>query len=298
MVSGVLKNPRNFIPILGILALLAMFFKLPEAASLLGAAKCPTCPLGSPYVPLIGGAYFSVLIAVSLLFPSFPAPQIARGGLLWAVLLFISLTYLHLPGVCVLCWLGHLCHIAIWAIWMSAAAKQESSLARPLKERLFLTLLAPMVVAALFSSLNLTLLIYGLSKSKNHLANGFKAGDSIPPFSAKTHLGHSITHEDLASANVVLNFVTPGCVFCKEQLAILKASNSAFRFINVSRALSADMIEQMPSAEWVEDREGLLSVLFKVEGYPTLFVLGESDKVVDVIPGVSDQLTAFLSSNE
>lgn len=160
-------------------------------------------------------------------------------------------------------------------------------------------LLAPMVVAALFSSLNLTLLIYGLSKSKSQLTNGLKVGDYVPTFSAKTHLGHSITSEDIASERVVLNFVTPGCVFCKEQLAILsKSASNAFRFINVSPTLPSDLIEQLPTAEWVEDKEGLLRTLFKVEGYPTLFVLGDHDKVIEVIPGVSDQLNTFLSSND
>src|SRR5579871_3264564 len=110
MVSSILKHSRLAIPFFGLLALLMLFLKLP------GISSCKIC--STPYMPFIGGAYFSILIALSLLFPRFPSPSIARAGLIWAVLLFVLLTYRDLPQWCAPCVSAHLCHSALWTIWL------------------------------------------------------------------------------------------------------------------------------------------------------------------------------------
>lgn len=301
MVSSFLKTLRTFVPALALIALLAMFLKLPEAPSVFGLFTCKTCSSNSPYIPLIGGAYFAVLLAAALLFPSFPSTQVARGGLLWSVLLLLSLTYMHLPHVCAPCLLGHLCNVLIWGLWVIAPSEPKSALGLPRQERFFLMLMAPMVVAALLGTLNLTLLIYGLKNSQNHLATGLKPGDGVPPFQAKTQQGRSIANSDLANRRFVINFVAADCMFCKEQLAILNAGvnqlkTDALHIINVSPTLPPDLVAQLPTADWVEDQEGTLRALFKVEGYPTLFVLGNDDTIKQVLPGASEELKTTLYS--
>jgi hypothetical protein len=55
-------------------------------------------------------------------------------------------------------------------------------------------------------------------------------------------------------------------------------------------------MESAPAADWVEDKDGALRELFKVFGYPTMFVIGKDGKISQVIPGVPDQLKASLLS--
>jgi thiol-disulfide isomerase/thioredoxin len=301
MVSSILNKFRNWIPIFGIFALLVMFLKLPEAPNIFGIFKCKICASNSPYFPLIGGAYFSVLIAAALLFPNFPPTQIARGGLIWALLLLASLTYINLPNWCVPCLLGHLCNVIIWAIWTFVPVKTRTSPTSSMKERAFLTLFAPLVVMALFSSLNLTLLIYGLKQKHNGLTTVLKPGDSVPLFTATTNNGNLIIRDGTQTESIVIiNFIAPDCPFCKEQLTVLSnlvtpLKSGSFQLINVSPALTPDLIRQMPSVDWVEDKEGSLRTLFKVEGYPTLFVVGNNSTITHVVSGVSDQLKTTLS---
>src|SRR4051812_44254351 len=111
------QQVRSWVPILGILALAVIFLNLPGAPNVFALVGCKTCSASDPYLPLIGGGYFATLVAVALLFPGFPAPAMARGGLIWAVVLALALTYLKWPQVCVICLIGHACHIVMWLIW-------------------------------------------------------------------------------------------------------------------------------------------------------------------------------------
>lgn len=296
MVPGFLKL-RDTVPYLAIIALLAMFLKLPEAPNFFGLYTCKSCSAGSFYMPLCGGAYFSLLLAASLLFPSFPSRRIARAGLLSALLVFISLTYLDLPNWCAPCLIGHLCNSAIWTIWVVAPLEVEKSTS-PCKERLFLLLFAPVTIMALFSSLNLSFLVYSLkAKNNNVIATALVPGDLAPPFTTSTHQGNLLVYDSSHPQDLLLNFISPECTYCREQLQILRSlisSNSSFRLVNVAPSLPPDFVSQLPTAEWVEDKDGLLRQLFKVEGYPTLFVLSQDNRVLQVVSGLSDQLQTTL----
>jgi len=274
MVSSRLKQLRDWVPILGILALLAMFLKLPEVPIF----KCKMCLANDPYMPLMGAAYFSALVAAALLFPNFPSPAVARGGLIWALLLSLTLTYMYLPSWCIPCLLAHVCHVLIWTIWLTVPA-QESSRSSPFKERLCFMLLVPICVVTLFSCLNLTFLIYGFKQKQHLLATTLKPGDRVP-FTSKAEL----------ASGTVINFISPDCLFCKEQMAILNNTQLAHRLIVVSPLLLPELVEQLPSANWIEDRSGELRDLFKVAGFPTLFVIGNDSKIAQVVAGVPDQL--------
>jgi thiol-disulfide isomerase/thioredoxin len=295
-----MRQLRNWVPVLGILALAALFLKLPETPEVLRVLACKTCSSSEPYLPLIGAGYFAILVTVSFLFPAFPGPQVARGGLIWAVLLAAALTYLNRPGVCPLCLIGHACHILIWIIWNFAPPAANESRTSAFRERLCLTLFAPISVVALFSGLNLTFMAYGFKFNHSILASSLQPGDALPAFTAETTTGRSLTNTSAAAtAGIVINFVSPGCPYCEQQLPVLNTvaaqlAKGSYRFINISPAAPPDLLQRAPATEWVEDKEGALRELFQVSGYPTLFVVGTNGKIVQVIPGFTDQLQSYL----
>jgi thiol-disulfide isomerase/thioredoxin len=279
MVQGKIK--LSLVPILGIIGLAAMFFKLPEIS-------CKTCFSNDPYMPLVGAGYFAVLVALSLLFPAFPKQHLARSGLMGAILLAFALTYLHFPSWCQACLVGHACNVLIWGVWVFVPRAREQPSSSHLGVRLSLSLFAPISVIALFSSLNLTFMAYDLSKSRH--GEGLRVGDLIPSFTAETVLGSAVANQEM-----VFNFVSPDCPYCKEQLQVFhtvvsQRVNSSYRFINVSPALPPALIQYAPTAEWVEDRDQKLRKLFQIQGYPTLVVVGEGGKILKIIRGVPAKL--------
>jgi len=298
-----MRQLRYAVPVLGIFALIALFLKMPEVPNIFGIFKCKTCVGSDPYLPMIGSGYFAILIAISMLFPTFPGSLIARGGLIWALLLFLTLTFIDLPNWCVVCTVGHICNILIWAIWWlvpSAANERRSSL---FGERLFLTFFAPVSMIALFSCLNLTFMIYNLKAKHNVLMASLQPGDVLPNFTVRNDKNRSFTNADIAArTKSFINFVSPNCPYCTEQLSILndvsvQLANDSFQFINISPSLTLDLVEQSSTTEWFEDKEGKLRELFKVSGYPTLFVVGADGKILEVIAGVSKELKAVLINN-
>lgn len=180
-------NLRSYIPIFCMIALTALFFKMPETPSILGFFKCKTCPLGDPYLPMLGGGYFATLLAISLLFPTHPHLLMARIGMAWSVLLAAALTYIDLPNICTACLVSHLCNILIWAIWSSVPTQSLMVPSSPFGERLFLTIFAPISVIALFGCLNLTFMIYNL-KNK-HMVLSENLSPDLPSFDAKMATG-------------------------------------------------------------------------------------------------------------
>ncbi len=296
-----MKRLRYWVPVLGILALAAMFFKLPEIPNVFGLLGCKTCTSNDPYMPLVGAGYFAALIAVSLLFPAFPSRQVARGGLTWAVLLALALTYMGLPGWCAVCLFAHACNILIWMIWVLVPPAVRELSASNIKERLCLALFAPISVVALFSCLNLTFMAYGFKANRNIVATSLRLGDAAPAFTAQVS-GSARTFDTAdagQTAGIVINFVSPGCPYCEEQLHVLNAvatelASGSYRFINVSPMLPPELVQNAPATEWIEDRGGKLRALYQVSGYPTLFVVGKGGKIAQVIPGVPQQLEAYL----
>lgn len=286
MVPNRINNLRILVPILGILALAALFFKLPEATKHFGFFSCKTCLPGDPYLPLIGAGYFSVLVAISLLFPAFPRKRMARGGLIWAVLLAFAMTYQLWPSVCPLCLFTHACHIAIWSIWASVPAIIEQS--RNIRLQLCLTVFAPIAVVALFSSLNLTFMAYGFLAKSQVFASGLRPGDAAPAF-----------FEPDKKNLLLINFVSPNCPYCEKQLTVLQSLSpiKEARIINISPKLTPDLIQRLPTAEWLEDTADKMRELFQVYGYPTLFIVGIDGKIAKIIPGAPNMLKENLLSS-
>lgn len=296
-----MRQFRSWVPILGILNLILLFFQMPEAPNLFGLLGCKTCASSDPFLLLMGAGYFTTLIAISLLFPNFPNRQIACGGLIWALLLASGLTYIHLPNLCPACLIGHFFNLLIWTIWIVVPSPKSELFSSFFKERIFFLLLTPMIVVTLFSCLNITFLIYRFQDEQDLSTMAyFKPGDMTPPFAIQTTKGIKINQENLTqTSGTVINFVTANCPYCTQQLPILNAvatqlAQSSYQFVNVSSTLTDDLTQRASSTEWVEDKEGDLHQLFKVKAYPTTFIIGNDGKIRQVILGVPENLEASL----
>lgn len=282
MVRSALKSLRPLVPLFGLIALGALFFKLPEAPQIFADASCKTCRAESPYLPLMGAAYFSFLIALVSLFPRFPGKVLARIGFVWAFFLGVGMTFLLLPELCTLCLIAHGCNLGIWGV-LVLSPESEGKAALALSERLCFAAFGTVSILALFGSMNITLLVYNLKSSLNPLAGTLKAGDPIPEFSARTTAGITIDEKE---KGVILNFVALNCPYCKEQLALLSKRSGQKRLILIAPVLDRQLVELLPDAEWVEDKEGSLAARFKIAGYPTLMIFGGDGTIAEVIPGV------------
>jgi len=121
------------------------------------------------------------------------------------------------------------------------------------QERLVLTLFAPLSVIALFSALNLTFKDYKFKPLVIIPAASLHPGDAVPAFTTQTTEGHPLANTDAAqSSGIVINFVSPDCPFCEEQLPILNAvaaqlPRGSYRFVNVSARVPSELRQRSPS---------------------------------------------------
>ncbi len=278
------------VPCLAFAALIFLFFKLPEIPSPFSVFPCKTCS-SDPFFPLGGAGYFSALIAAALLFPSFPSKRMAKGGLVWALLLALVLTYLHGANMCWACMAAHGCNILIWSIWSLTkrpVQEKESSSG----ERLALLIFSPISTVAFFSCLNLTFMAYGFNQPQGPEGGSLRSGEPIPVFSVKTSEGRPIERNE----KLILDFVSPNCPYSEEQLKILGQIPKSVRWVCVSPAITSQIVQNGQGAEWIEDKAYDLHKLFKVKGYPTLFVLGSDGRIDAVFTGLQNQFEKDLSS--
>lgn len=241
---------------------LGIFLLGSTAIAALLLKSCKTCILADPFLPLVGAGYFALLIAMAVFLPRFPGSRMARAGLIWSISLAVSFSYVHYPRWCTNCLVAHACHIAMWTVWILVPHRQSS-----FKLRLSTTFL----VWVLFFSL------------KSEHQAGLKPGDHLPAF----HIGKE--------ERLLINFTSSHCPYCKEQLPLLNRfaarAGEKYRFVNVISTLPSETA----GMEWVEDKYGELAQLFKVDGYPMLFVAGKEGLIEQVIAGVPDQMEEMLS---
>lgn len=196
------------------------------------------------------------------------------------------MTYFDFPKVCALCLFAHACHILMWTLWLVIPAKVVY--AGPYAKKIALAMLAPLCAAALFVGINHTL--------KKSAVEGLKIGDALPAFSVQTVTGRTISSAD-TSVNV-FNFIATDCPYCLEQQEKLKeflpSLSQKIRFVNVTPIIPGNLNAYAPNIEWVADPDQKLLELFRVAGYPTLFVAKEG-KIIQVVLGVPDHLKAHLS---
>ena len=131
-----------------------------------------------------------------------------------------------------------------------------------------------------------------------------QVGDTVPNFLIHDQDNQSYTQADLATSQATfINFISPNCPYCKEQLPILDAvatvlHNKNYRFVYVTPSLTHDLVKLSPKNEWYEDKEGKMRDLFKVSGYPTLFVVENDGKIRKVIAGLPQDLKSDLLNTE
>lgn len=123
---------------------------------------------------------------------------------------------------------------------------------------------------------------------------GLKVGEEVPIFNAITVSGKSISGRQ--PQEVLFNFISPNCPYCKEQMAVLneiapELLKKSVRIINISQINSPEF--NTSHMEFVEDSQGEFRKLFKVTGYPTLFIVKEG-KISEIILGAPEELKGKL----
>lgn len=192
-----------------------------------------------------------------------------------------------------ICLIAHVCHIGMWIFWKPQSSRHEEMVG--LKVSMALT--TSVAMAALFSTLNFTFLIYGLNFS-NPIGSLIKTGSTVAPFNIESI---SLSSDELSNLNgVILNFVSPQCLYCKEQLPKLDEiassyTDAGFRFVNVTREITPELKSFAPSMEWAEDGAGILLPKFGIDGYPTLVVMDSKGTVVAADAGVASDFTSTLN---
>lgn len=244
---------------------LFIVFALSALGLKLSQFTCLACSIESPLLTILGTFYFLTLLTLFLFFPKFPKPKLSKLGLLVAIGLATLLTYQSTPNWCILCLIAHTCNIVIWTLWLIAPNEQPS-----LKKKVSLSLLSVSGAVALLTCLHLI----------------------IP--------SPKLQQKDLSKALHVINFVSPDCVYCKDQLPVLdnialQLKDHPCRFINVTPSSLEELSSRAPHTEWIEDQEGKLHDRFHVTAYPTTIILESDGTVARVFQGVSQQLFEDLN---
>lgn len=241
-------------------------FALSALGLKLSQFNCVACSIENPTLTILGTFYFLAILTLFLFFPKFPNPKFAKYGLFIAIGLASLLTYQSAPYWCLLCLIAHTCNIVIWTLWLIASSEHST-----FKKRLSFSLLSLSGAVALLTCLHLVFPSPQLNK------------------------GH------LAKELHVINFVSPDCVYCKDQLPALddmavQLKDHPYRFINVTASSLQELSNRATHTEWIEDRDGTLHQLFHVTAYPTTIILESDGTVVEVMRGASNQLFEHLNN--
>lgn len=141
--------------IFGLIALILLFFKLPGVSACFEPFVCNRCMLTPPYIAVIGAGYFAALTAAIISFPTLPSGSLRLGGLVWAVGLSITLTWIA-PTWCLFCLLAHGCHILMWLFWKTRKEKPEKNVGK----KITLICLIALAAMGLYYGLNHVFILY------------------------------------------------------------------------------------------------------------------------------------------
>jgi len=139
----------------GIVALILLIFKLPGIENSIGMLSCTVCTAKTPFIALLGAAYFSAFITTILCFPKLPKSLLKNCGIIWTVLLAIFLFYLK-PRWCFICLAAHLCHLTMWIFWTPRQKVTNTSVGI----RIALVFIVAISMTVFFSALNFIFLTY------------------------------------------------------------------------------------------------------------------------------------------
>jgi len=130
-----------------------------------------------------------------------------------------------------------------------------------------------------------------------------------PGFALTTIGGLEITRETLDEhPATVINFFAPNCGYCKRQLPLVEKLRAAYedrgvRFVNVREVMGVEFsLEQTEEAlallgvdlELALDAGNQVGALFRVTGFPTLFLVDKEGTVKDVVIGARQDLETSL----
>lgn len=150
-------------------------------------------------------------------------------------------------------------------------------------------LAAAVVVVGLLSMANLLLMVGVIRRLRkmatqsefgSPMMDGLLVGERMPEFAAMTTAGEPVTHE-LVSGPALIAFFSPGCPPCEELLPrfIARArtsSSQAFAVVVADPGEDvAEKVERLREVARVvvEPPMGDLQRAFKVQGYPTVYVI-------------------------
>ena len=146
-------------------------------------------------------------------------------------------------------------------------------------------------------------------------------GKPTPTFAIKTFDGKSVSNADLAAnAGTVLNIVAPNCGYCKRQIPEVEKMRTEYekkgiRFVNIASTMgkspyTPDRVKAVmktlgSNIELAQDPSNAIKGLFKVSGFPTLFVVGRDGKIRHVDVGfrkttfpLKGQLDALIAEGD
>ncbi|MGA8164333.1 MAG: TlpA disulfide reductase family protein [Waddliaceae bacterium] len=280
--------------LLGLIAFAVLFLKLPGISELFDLPACKSCHTNTPYLPMLAAAYMAAFLTCILSFPSLPSPALKRAGIVWSLGLACGLTYLS-DQWCVICLIGHTCHVGMWTFWRPTQYGPEGLAGM----KLSMMFTSATATAALYSTLHFTFLVYGLSNPMESLV---RAGAAINSFHVETVDKQPLSSDKFSDYDgVILNFVSDSCPYCREQILLLDKIAGEFdsknlRFVNVSRQVISELQDLGPRLEWVEDSQEDLFMLFGVNGYPSLVLIDSKGVVVGAKEGVHGDFEEKLKS--
>ena len=288
-----MSKKNLFAAFFSLFSLIVVFFKLPGVGDFFGIKSCASCGNDLPYITMLAASYFAFFTVILLSFNDFPGKIGARAGLVWAVGLCASLTYLS-TGLCAICLIAHASHITAWSILVTKQehfGRNRHVLRQFLGLKLSCALTAAISVMALYSTLNFTFALYGLKLSTNK-ASLIQAGQKITALDLTTQTGQNMNVKDFVQNKaVVIDFVSNSCPYCKEQLHKLKAVHEHYkaqgiRFIAICRDEAKDLREISPNIDWVQDAEGKHFTSFGVSRFPTMIILDPNAVVMHTVAGL------------
>ncbi len=136
-------------------------------------------------------------------------------------------------------------------------------------------------------------------------------GTDAPVFSLTTLDGKIVTRTDLTESIAVLDFFAPTCPHCKKQMPRVEALRRTYeergvRFLFITETMGGAPVPSLELAATLKqlgvaapaalDAGNTVGKLFRVSGYPTLFVISKGGRIEAVTSGNSADLEKKLQA--
>jgi peroxiredoxin len=123
-----------------------------------------------------------------------------------------------------------------------------------------------------------------------------------PDFTLDTLDGKSVKLSDYRGKIVILNFWAVWCKYCKQEMPDLNELNKELEkgtdavILAVDVQESEDTVKNYLSSNNINlnvlmDRDGSISNMYQVQGYPTTFIINKDGSIYTYIPQMTDKAT-------